>query len=703
MFFAMAVFFAYQWIYNWAYPHTPPAAPTDAASQPASGPNATASAPGSVPSTAAVDTYVFVAGGTAEEVRIGGGATDPLEITLSPRGAGVRFLKLTRQKNARYIHRQAAESNEPYTVLAPVALPERELLSYAVEQLTVRTDRVFQWPLDDKLWRLESSDARSATFSTALRSPDGAEQLLQLTRSYTLDPQKSLLTIRTRVQNLSGGSLEASLRHVGPIGIQLDDPVYRTLRLVVARRAADQTLVLESALPNELVTERTFYPAAEPAFAWSALASKYFAVYTRPIGDNVDAVAKATGALALGRPELHLGDLTLRLASVPRTLGAGESTEFALEVYAGAKDEDELSAENPAYVDRAQLGYVAVHDFDSTCWCSWPFLTRMMTGLLEGIHFVVRNYGVAIIVIVIIVRGLLHPLTVFQQKSMYKAQESMARVQPKLALLKEKYANDRVRFNQEMMKVYAEENVNPAAPLVGMVPLFLQMPILIALWTALNNDIHLRHAPFDGWWIRDLSAPDALIRFGEGGLTIPVLSSLPLIGSWFVAIPSLNVLPVLMGVSMWLQQKYMPKPAMQAKLDAAKQQQATAPGGMTPEEQMRQQQMIANMMAIMMPVMFYYMPSGLNLYWMSTNVFGILESIRVRRQIDAEKLRRASAPSGPVKPTRPNPIAAWFKRMAEQAEELQKKADEISQRDPKTAKPDASRERDRGRDGKKGR
>jgi len=303
---------------------------------------------------------------------------------------------------------------------------------------------------------------------------------------------------------------------------------------------------------------------------------------------------------------------------------------------------------------------------------------------------VVHNYGVAIIIMVLIIRTLLHPLTVYQQKSMFRMQEAQARIQPKMQAITERYANDKARLNQERMKLWAEENVNPMGMMVGMLPLLIQMPILVALWTSLNADIQLRHAPFDGWWIYDLSAPDALIKFGGAGVTIPVLGWLPLIGRMFQNVPSLNLLPLLMGISMWLQQKYMPKPAQQARLEAARKQQQQAPkkgkGGMSPQDQLRQQQMIAYMMSIMFPLMFYYMPSGLNLYWMSTNVFGIFESLVIRKQLKKEKERGdPQDPGAAKKKGRTGLVARMLKRIAERAEEIQHKADELS--DPKKKRP----------------
>src|SRR5262249_11742394 len=157
---------------------------------------------------------------------------------------------------------------------------------------------------------------------------------------------------------------------------------------------------------------------------------------------------------------------------------------------------------------------------------------------------------------------------------------------------------------------------------------------------ALNTDVNLRHAPFDGWWIRDLSAPDAAISFPKP-ITIPILGWLPVVGTAFSNIPSLNVLPILMGIGMFLQQKCMPKPSRAAQQDAIEQQQQQTPGptGLTPEEQLRQQQMMMNMMSVLFPIMFYYQPSGLALYWMAGTVFAIFESLRIRKQIAKEKER----------------------------------------------------------------
>jgi len=305
-----------------------------------------------------------------------------------------------------------------------------------------------------------------------------------------------------------------------------------------------------------------------------------------------------------------------------------------------------------------------------------------MVWLLHKIYLVVRNYGVAIIILVVIIRSLLHKLSVWQQKSMFRMQESMAKLQPKIEALKERYANDKVKLNQEQMKLFAEEGVNPMSQFASMLPMALQMPILIALWSALNTDVGLRLAPFDGWWIVDLSAPDALMRFNPP-ITVPILGQLPLLGSVFSNITAFNLMPILMGFGMWLQQKYMPKPGLQAKLEAAKQRAAqaktTGKAGMSPQDQLRQQKIMAYMMAILLPLMFYNMPSGLNLYWFATTVFGIAETLIIRKQLEQEKER--SAREGPPPPRKPGVMARVFKHLAAQAEQVQRRVDDISKQE----------------------
>lgn len=689
----LAVFLAYRIVYDQLVPlPEQPAEP--AATQPAQEPAlpttaptapdqyAAATAPATAPTAPAGD-WSFSEAEQEVALTLGGSAEDKLQIELTSRGAAVSQILLAEQKDGKYVHRLDLDTNEPYVLLEPVEDPASGSVyrSYLTRQITLGRQEL---PLNDLCWEVARQDSHNAVFTTTLRGADGAGERLRITKSYALEPGSALTQLRLKVENLSDSPLDLSLQQDGPVGVAKEHRQYEMRRLVRARREEQQ--VTPKAYGRRDLLKAPLLGSSEEGFLWVALANKYFAVFTRPLPrpgtTAVDYVRQVVGRVAIDAAvQKDPGDYLARIVTTPQKLAPGESTEYAFEVYAGTKSEQDLEDANPAFADRTQIGYIAARDADRRCCCTFAWLTSLMTALLEGIEAIVRNYGIAIMVLVVIIRTLLHPLAVFQQKSMYRMQEAQARLKPKLDAIKDKYPNDKVKVNQETMKLYGEEGVNPMASMVGMLPMMLQMPILIALWTALNTDVHLRHAGFDPWWITDLSAPDEFYKF-DHPITIPILGWLPLIGRIFQNIEAINLLPILMGVSMWLQQKYMPKPGMQAKRDAAKKAAAEdkptrKSSGMSPEDQARQQQMMMYMMTFFFPLMFYMMPAGLNLYWLSTNVFGIFESLRIRKQMKRDQQRRERlGPQPPRKKT--GPVARLLKQMAARAEELQKKADALT-------------------------
>ncbi|MCH7871927.1 MAG: YidC/Oxa1 family insertase periplasmic-domain containing protein, partial [Planctomycetes bacterium] len=628
--------------------------------------------------------FKFESAELVESATLGGRDDEwKLEATFSQRGAALETLHLTERKsNEQFVHRIDTDGNEPYQLLSPVNDGQRTALSFTTEEIRVE-DSDHSYSLSDVVWNRDSKSVGKVVFSTPLASPDG-KPLLKLVKTFEIEPNSVMIYLSLSVQNLSDHDIKVALTQNGPIGITKENLRWNMRRVFAAFRDPEGGVEFENKQRDAIKKaekQRIRMDEAGPdAFLWTALVNKYFAVFTRPVTPDKK---RAEGLLAitcvLGAPTQPKdeGDAMSRLFGRWQTIKPGDVARSDYEICATPKDAGVLETLNPLFSDPKELGYGGVRSADSTCFCAFEPLPSLMKGLLTWIHFVVRNYGVAIIILVIIIRSMLHPLTVFQQKSMYRMQEAMGRVQPKMQAIKEKWAKDKVRLNQETMKLWSEENVNPMGGMVSMVPMFIQMPILVALWTALNTDIHLRNAPFDGWWIVDLSRPDALIDFGPGGFDVPLLSMFPLIGGMFSDIPSFNLLPLFMGVSMWLQQKYMPKPGMQAKLEAAKKAKEAGekppPPGKGIEDQLKQQKMMANMMAVMFPLMFYYMPAGLNLYWLATNVFGIGESIVIRKQLEKEK--KKGPPKGPKKP---GMLSKFFKKMAAQAEELQHKADKMS-------------------------
>ena len=224
------------------------------------------------------------------------------------------------------------------------------------------------------------------------------------------------------------------------------------------------------------------------------------------------------------------------------------------------------------------------------------FFSKFILGLMIWMQGFIPNYGVVIIILSILTKVLFYRLT---HKS-FKSMKDMQRLQPKLKELQEKYKDDRTKLNQATMKLYKEGGVNP---LGGCLPLLFQMPVFIALFSVLRNTIELRGAPFV-LWISDLSSPEVLFDFGL---------KLPFLGSEF------HMLPLLMGVAMFVQSKTGGSPTGEAATGSAS-----------------QQKMMQTMMPIVFTVLFYNMPSGLVLYWLVNNIFSIIQQYVVHRQIESE-------------------------------------------------------------------
>jgi YidC/Oxa1 family membrane protein insertase len=214
-----------------------------------------------------------------------------------------------------------------------------------------------------------------------------------------------------------------------------------------------------------------------------------------------------------------------------------------------------------------------------------------------------------------------------------------------------------------MMALYKDQGIGMY---LGCAPMFLQMPIWIALWSALQSTFELRQAEFlYGWtWIHDLSKPDQMIKFAH---PIPLLFG--------ISLSAINLLPLLMMVVTWLNQKYMPQPA-----------------AATPEQE--QQQKMMKWMSMLFPLMFYNFPSGLNLYYVTSMGLGIIESKRIRAHIkereEAEKAGRifvdapkamkkkrdddGDSPMTKPKPPKTGP-GGWLQRLQAKADELKNQAE----------------------------
>ena len=262
----------------------------------------------------------------------------------------------------------------------------------------------------------------------------------------------------------------------------------------------------------------------------------------------------------------------------PRGTGQVQSRLFT-----GAKEVQLMDAyETALKIDRFDLAI----DFG---W--FYFLTKPIFYALLYLNEYVRNFGIAIILLTVIIKLLFFPLA---NKS-YVAMSKMKKLQPEIMKLRERYENDKMKMNEEMMALYKREKANPAS---GCLPILIQIPVFFALYKVLFVNIEMRHAPFYGW-IKDLSAADPTSIFNLFGLIPWAPPDFLMVGAW----------PLVMGITMWLQQKLNPQPTdpMQAKI------------------------------FLFLPVMFTFLlaqfPAGLVIYWTWNNVLSMLQQWVIMRRM----------------------------------------------------------------------
>ncbi|MDE1234608.1 MULTISPECIES: membrane protein insertase YidC [Vibrio] len=288
---------------------------------------------------------------------------------------------------------------------------------------------------------------------------------------------------------------------------------------------------------------------------WAAMIQHYFATAWIPRNE--------AGSNLYTRVIGNLGDIGVRMPN--KTIADGDKATFLATLWVGPKLQDEMAEVAPNLDLVVDYGWL------------W-FIAKPLHMLLSFIQSFVGNWGVAIICLTFIVRGAMYPLT----KAQYTSMAKMRMLQPKLQAMRERIGDDRQRMSQEMMELYKKEKVNP---LGGCLPIFLQMPIFIALYWSLMESVELRHSPFFGW-IHDLSAQDPYY-----------------------------ILPLLMGVSMFMIQKMSPTTV-------------TDP----------MQQKIMTFMPVMFTFFFLFFPSGLVIYWLVSNIVTLIQQTVIYKALEKKGL-----------------------------------------------------------------
>lgn len=389
-----------------------------------------------------------------------------------------------------------------------------------------------------------------------LRMTADAGHGLQVERVYTFDNSTYLIDLSVTVKNLSDNLLQG-MPQLGLVNTRFEGVASPADRFLFGGPAAFINGALEEVKADEFETGPK---TLQGAIDWAGYEGNYFLCALVP-KDGAGASFTMQGTDMLARTQL---------AGPLDTLQPQTEKTYAYHVYYGPKKLTMLKS----------IGY----NLDRSVNFGWfDVIAKPTLWLLNMFYSFVGNYGVAIILVTILFKAIFWPIS---QKGL-KSMKNMQKLQPKMVKIKEKYKSDPTRMNQEVMSLYKTYKVNP---LGGCLPMVLQIPVFFALYKVLLQSIELRHAPFM-LWITDLSAPDRLWI----GFDIPYLGGLP-------------VLTLLMGASMFLQQKLSPTTAdpMQAK--------------------------IMMFLPVVFTFMFLNFASGLVLYWFINNLLSILQQVLINRE-----------------------------------------------------------------------
>ena len=306
---------------------------------------------------------------------------------------------------------------------------------------------------------------------------------------------------------------------------------------------------------------------------WIGLIEHYFASAWIPkAGDKREFYTK------------QLNDDTFAVGAVvpAASIAAGATAEFGARLFAGPQNHADLAAAAPGLEFAVDYGWLTI-------------VAKPLFWVLSKIEALVHNWGVAIIIVTILLKALFYPLSAKSYRSMAQMRE----MAPRLQSMKEKFGDDKQKMQQAMMEMYKTEKINPMS---GCLPILVQVPVFIAFYWMLSGTVELRHAPFFGW-IQDLAAPDTL--FGMIPHSIPLIGGMPI-----------GLLPILMGATMIIQTFLNPPPTDPVQAQVMK------------------------IMPIVFSVFFFFFPAGLVLYWLVNNILSIAQQWYVNKTIHAAALAK---------------------------------------------------------------
>lgn len=546
-----------------------------------------------------------------------------LEVELTSVGAAVQSATLT---DPRYPVAEKVRKGEKRPQLRVVGnnLPREETVQPLTRdraQLTLDMDiesvnemlakqdiraslRTINWELLETESDPDHPDVKSgATFRIV--SPDGELEIRKIFQLQRI-PEDRLtdreirqdfgpayeLDVSIQLRNIGQKAIATAYTLQGPVGLPLEDVEnarkYRDIKIgflddsgsVSAELLTSSSLVKD--WKKENVEEWT------RPIQYAGVDVQFFAALIIPAGDQLARQTFATvtpTVVQLDSENSERSDISLDLKSPELEIPADGLVQHDFQVFLGPKSQELLAPfRADTIIDYGWFGSIS----------------HLMVYLLKTFHGWGIHYGIAIIMLTVLVRGMMFPISRKQAASSKKMKD----LQPQLTALREKYKDDKQKLAQAQMELYREADFNPFA---GCLPVFLQLPIFIALYQALNNWVDLRMASF--LWIDNLAAPDALFE-------MPF--SLPFLGSDF------NLLPMITVVLFYAQQKmFMPPPTT---------------------DEMAMQQKMMNFMMIFMGFLFYRVPAGLCVYFIASSAWGMSERKLLEylpeKPVDEEKLRK---------------------------------------------------------------
>ena len=559
---SLAILIGFQFIFP---PATPPQQTGETTTEGAPAPGGSVPTPGGAPGVPAAPVRAEVIG-ISPRVSI---ETPRLSGSIALRGARLDDLILTQY------HETIDRGSPPVTLLSPEGSANPYFSSFG---WAARPGSAVTLPNADTLWTAEGGPL-TPNSPVTLRWDNGEGQVFEQT--IAID-DNYLFTVTQRVMNNGEGAIDLApyglisrtntpeilgfyILHEGPLGVfngTLEEFDYDG-DLKDNYAGQDVTIVKDTAGGWLGITDKYWLAALVPDQAASVKARF---VYNQP-----------------GGRDHYQSDFVYNSAN----LAPGASLETTSRLFAGAKVVPLLQEYEERY---------GIVKFDLAVDFGWfSFLTKPIFQALHWANEQLGNFGLAILALTVVIKLIFFPLA---NKS-YKSMAKMRKLQPKMMELRERYGEDKQRLNQEMMGLYKKEGANP---LSGCLPILIQIPVFFALYKVMFVTIEMRHAPFYGW-IRDLSAPDPttiLNGFGLFPWDAPELGLLNIL--------NIGIWPLLMGISMFLQQKLNPQPPdpVQAKV------------------------------FLMMPVVFTFLlstfPAGLVIYWTWNNVLSMAQQAFIMKR-----------------------------------------------------------------------